>query len=71
MTSITTNENFILALNELAKFQQQYLQAISNLQIDYIHTVKNMIHNSLCSKANGWQQQHLEYSSFILMYTRK
>ncbi|MDF2769560.1 MAG: hypothetical protein K0S91_2395, partial [Nitrososphaeraceae archaeon] len=27
----TLNENFIRALNEIAKFQPQYLQSISNL----------------------------------------
>jgi hypothetical protein len=41
----TINENFNRALNEIAAFQPQYLQSISNLQLDCIQTVKNMIHN--------------------------
>jgi hypothetical protein len=39
------NENFTRALNEIAKFQPQYLQSISNLQLDCIQTAKNMMQN--------------------------
>ena len=39
----TLNENFNRALNEIAKFQPQYLQSVSNLQLDFIQTTKNMI----------------------------
>jgi hypothetical protein len=35
------------ALNEIAKFQPQYLQSISNLQLDCIQTVKNMMQNMI------------------------
>jgi hypothetical protein len=41
----TINENFNRALNEIAKFQPQYLQSISNLQLDCIQTAKNMMQN--------------------------
>lgn len=49
----TVNENFNRALNEIAKFQPQYLQSISNLQLDYIQTIKNMIKN-LISAQSKW-----------------
>ena len=46
----TVNENFNRALNEIAKFQPQYLQSISNLQLDYIQTIKNMIKNMISTQ---------------------
>ena len=46
----TVNENFNRALNEIAKFQPQYLQSISNLQLDYIQTIKNMIKNVISAQ---------------------
>ena len=46
----TVNENFNRALNEIAKFQPQYLQSISNLQLDYIQTIKNMIKNMISAQ---------------------
>ena len=46
----TVNENFNRALNEIAKFQPQYLQSISNLQLDYIQTMKNLIKNMISAQ---------------------
>jgi len=46
----TVNENFIRALNEIAKFQPQYLQSVSNLQLDFIQTTKNMIQNIISAQ---------------------
>jgi hypothetical protein len=46
----TLNENFIRALNEIAKFQPQYLQSISNLQLDFIQTTKNIIQNTISAQ---------------------
>ena len=46
----TVNENFNRALNEIAKFQPQYLQSISNLQLDYIQIIKNMIKNMISAQ---------------------
>jgi DNA polymerase III delta prime subunit len=43
----TVNENMNKALNEIAKFQPQYLQSISNLQLDCIQTVKNLMQNMI------------------------
>jgi hypothetical protein len=38
-----TNENFTKLVNEAARIQPQYAQAISNLQQEYIEVVKNAI----------------------------
>jgi len=49
-TSVRTNEvidavrdNTLRIADEVAKVQPQFTQAISNLQLDYIQTVRNMI----------------------------
>lgn len=39
----TVRDSFMRAIDELAKAQPQYSQSISNLQLDYIQTVKNMV----------------------------
>jgi hypothetical protein len=59
-TSTTTNaccnvydivkENLVRAVDEMAKFQPQFSQSLSNLQIDYIQTTKNVIQNSVSAQ---------------------
>jgi hypothetical protein len=39
----TVRENAIKVIDEMVKVQPQYTQSISNLQLDYIQTVKNTI----------------------------
>ena len=41
----TVKQNFLRTIDEIAKVQPQFSQSISNLQIDYIQTTKNMIQN--------------------------
>jgi hypothetical protein len=41
----TVKENLLRTIDEMAKVQPQFSQSISNLQIDYIQTTKNMIQN--------------------------
>ena len=41
----TVKDNFLRTVDEIAKVQPQFSQSISNLQIDYIQTTKNMIQN--------------------------
>jgi hypothetical protein len=43
-------ENFVRAVNEVAKIQPQYSQSISNLQLDYIQTVKNIVQNTISAQ---------------------
>jgi hypothetical protein len=40
----TAKDNMLRAVNEIAKFHPQYLQSISNLELDYIQTMKNVVH---------------------------
>ncbi len=46
----TVKENFVRAVDEVAKVQPQYSQAFSNLQLDYIQTVKNVIQNTILAQ---------------------
>src|ERR671923_2570636 len=76
----TINENFIRVLNEISKFQPQYLQSISNLQLDCIQTVKNMIQNTTYTQKqmaesngnNSWNIPHLSVPiPYIEQFTRQ
>jgi hypothetical protein len=46
----TVKENFVRAVDEMAKVQPQYSQAFSNLQLDYIQVAKNMIQNTISAQ---------------------
>jgi hypothetical protein len=53
----TMKQNFIRAVDEWAKIQPQYSQSISNLQLDFIQTVKNTIQNAISTQkqiTGGW-----------------
>jgi hypothetical protein len=54
----TMKQNFIRAVDEWAKIQPQYSQSISNLQLDFIQTVKNTIQNAISTQkqiTGGWK----------------
>ena len=61
----TTNENFTKIVNEMAKAQPQYSQSISNLQLDYIQTTKNVIQNTISAQKQlaGSSSKQLEHSN--------
>src|SRR5919109_4604394 len=46
----TVRENLIRTVDEFAKVQPQYSQSISNLQLDYIQTTKNMIQTAFAAQ---------------------
>jgi hypothetical protein len=46
----TVKENLVRAVDEMAKAQPQFSQSLSNLQIDYIQTTKNIIHNAVSAQ---------------------
>jgi len=46
----TVKKNFVRAVDEMAKVQPQYSQALSNLQLDFIQTTKNIIQNTISSQ---------------------
>src|ERR687886_873662 len=53
----TMRDNFIRTVDEFAKVQPQYSQSISNLQLDYIQTTKNMIQTAFSAHkqvAGAW-----------------
>jgi hypothetical protein len=53
----TIKENFMRTVDEWAKIQPQYSQSISNLQLDFIQTIKNTIQNAISSHkqiTGGW-----------------
>jgi hypothetical protein len=45
-----TRDNLIRTVDEFAKAQPQYSQSISNLQLDYIQTTKNMIQTTFSAQ---------------------
>ena len=45
-----TRDNLIRTVDEFAKAQPQYSQSISNLQLDYIQTTKNMIQTAFSAQ---------------------
>jgi hypothetical protein len=48
--SDTMRDNLIRTVDEFAKAQPQYSQSISNLQLDYIQTTKNMIQTTFSAQ---------------------
>jgi hypothetical protein len=46
----TVKVNLVRAVDEMAKFQPQLSQSLSNLQIDYIQTTKNVIQNAVSAQ---------------------
>jgi hypothetical protein len=46
----TLRDNLIRTVDEFAKAQPQYSQSISNLQLDYIQTTKNMIQTTFSAQ---------------------
>jgi hypothetical protein len=51
-------ENLLRTVDEMAKAQPQYYQSISNLQLDYIQTAKNIIQTTISAQkqllGNTW-----------------
>jgi hypothetical protein len=46
----TVKENLVRAVDEMAKVQPQFSQSLSNLQLDYIQTTKNIIHDAVSAQ---------------------
>jgi hypothetical protein len=46
----TVRENFVRAVDQMPSVQPQYSQAVSNLQLDYIQTAKNVIQNTISAQ---------------------
>jgi len=67
----TMRDNLIRTVDEFAKVQPQYSQSISNLQLDYIQTTKNMIQTAFAAQkqfANIWNVPAVPYGD---LFTRQ
>ena len=67
----TMRDNLIRTVDEYAKVQPQYSQSISNLQLDYIQTTKNMIQTSFSAQkqfASAWNVPGVPYGD---LFTRQ
>jgi len=67
----TMRDNLIRTVDEFAKVQPQYSQSISNLQLDYIQTTKNMIQTSFSAQkqfASIWNVPGVPYGD---LFTRQ
>lgn len=64
----TMRDNVIRTVDEFAKVQPQYSQSISNLQLDYIQTTKNMIQTSFSAQkqfASAWNVPGVPYGDLV------
>jgi hypothetical protein len=67
----TMRDNLIRTVDEFAKAQPQYSQSISNLQLDYIQTTKNMIQTAFSAQkqfASIWNTPSIPYGE---VFTRQ
>jgi len=67
----TMRDNLIRTVDEFAKVQPQYSQSISNLQLDYIQTTKNMIQTAFAAQkqyASIWNIPSVPYGD---LFTRQ
>jgi hypothetical protein len=67
----TMRDNLIRTVDEFAKAQPQYSQSISNLQLDYIQTTKNMIQTAFSAQkqfAGIWNVPSMPYGE---VFTRQ
>ncbi len=46
----TVKNNFLRSIDEIVKVQPQYSHSISNLQLDYIQTIKNTIQTAISAQ---------------------
>ncbi|HYX57307.1 MAG TPA: hypothetical protein VE818_14210 [Nitrososphaeraceae archaeon] len=68
----TARENFVRAADQIASVQPQYAQAFSNLQLDYMQTVKNVIENTISAQKQLVGSWNIPVSTpYIEQFTRQ
>jgi len=68
----TARENFVRAADQMANVQPQYAQAFSNLQLDYMQTVKNVIENTISAQKQLVGSWNIPVSTpYIEQFTRQ
>ena len=62
------NENLVKTVDELAKVQPKYGQSFHNTILAQIHTIKNVIHNTILAQkqlASGWNLPEAYSEQFV------
>ena len=70
----TVRENFVRTVDQIVNVQPQYSQAFSNLQLDYIQTVKNMIQNTISAQkqlVGSWNIMPVSTTPYAEQFTRQ
>lgn len=67
----TVRDNLIRTVDEVAKVQPQYLQSISNLQLDYIQTTKNMIQTAFSAQKQLASTVNMPSTPYSDIFTRQ
>src|SRR5919108_1295971 len=70
----TVRENFVRTVDQIVNVQPQYSQAFSNLQLDYIQTVKNMIQNTISAQkqlVGSWNIMPVSTTPYTEQFTRQ
>jgi len=64
-------DNLIRTVDEVAKVQPQYLQSISNLQLDYIQTTKNMIQTAFSAQKQVASNVNVPTTPYADLFVRQ
>ena len=67
----TMRDNLIRTVDEFAKVQPQYSQSISNLQLDYIQTTKNMIQTAFAAQKQYASTLNVPVMPYGDLFTRQ
>ncbi|HEX7032523.1 MAG TPA: hypothetical protein VF172_05940 [Nitrososphaera sp.] len=67
----TMRDNLIRTVDEFAKVQPQYSQSISNLQLDYIQTTKNMIQTAFAAQKQFASSMNIPAVPYADLLTRQ
>jgi hypothetical protein len=67
----TVRDNLVRTVDEVAKVQPQYLQSISNLQLDYIQTTKNMIQTAFSAQKQLASTVNMPTTPYSDLFTRQ
>jgi len=67
----TMRDNLIRTVDEFAKVQPQYSQSISNLQLDYIQTTKNMIQTAFAAEKQFASSLNIPAVPYGDLFTRQ
>ncbi|HVX02942.1 MAG TPA: hypothetical protein VHA09_07280 [Nitrososphaera sp.] len=64
-------DNYIRTVDEIAKVQPQYLQSISNLQLDYIQTAKNLIQTAFSAQKQAANNSNVPTAPYADLFVRQ